>query len=276
MKRRATVLVALAACTVLAPAALGAGAGSEPTITAAVHPATPLFADSFTYEIAVTADAAAADRVRIAAGIFPFTRVAPTRTTRSHSGGSARITVTETLACLTSDCVPPRAGQAATIPPARVTLDGATVAADRVAVRVGSRVSRAEVKAAQPPFTYPRELPAPTNRVDPATAEVVLAVVGLGLMALGIAILVAPIRRRRSRVDTARVDPVARAARLLRESASRDVPDRRRAASLAAKVVRERDLATDAATVAWSRPEPAPPDATLLAERLERATGSGR
>ena len=184
--------------------------------------------------------------------------------------------MTETLACLTSDCVPSRPGQAATILPARVTLDGATVAADSVTVRVGSRVSRAEVKAAQPPFTYPKELAAPTNRLDPATTEVVLAVIGLGLIALGIAILVTPIRRRRSRAGAARVDPVARAARLLRESASRDVPDRRRAASLAARVVREPDLSTDAATVAWSRPEPAPPDATLLAERLERVTGSGR
>ena len=62
---------------------------------------------------------------------------------------------------------------------------------------------------------------------------------------------------------------------LLRESATRDSEDRRRAASLASRVVRELELARSAAGIAWSRPDPGPPDATTLADRVEHADGRG-
>ena len=150
---------------------------------------------------------------------------------------------------------------------------GTTVAAIPASVRVGTRVPAPEVSAAEPPFTRPHELPGVGYRVSPAAIEASLVAVGVVLLvaaALGIAVPV--VRRRR---ETARAagaaDPVARAVRLLRESAGRDAPDRRRAAGLASRVVDRPDLSLDAATIAWSRPEPGPPDATSLAERVEHA-----
>ena len=61
-----------------------------------------------------------------------------------------------------------------------------------------------------------------------------------------------------------------------RESAGRTQSDRRRAAALAARVVAEPSISRDAAVVAWSRPEPGPPDAVVLADRVESSRGRGR
>jgi hypothetical protein len=65
---------------------------------------------------------------------------------------------------------------------------------------------------------------------------------------------------------------LARALRLLRESATRPAPDRRRAADLVSRVVGAegaRPLANDAARFAWSAISPEPADAVGLAERAE-------
>jgi hypothetical protein len=267
MRRGLALLLALFIAAVAAAGARGAA----PTVTAVVQPERPLFADPFEYAIVATTPADA-DDVRITDDVGPFARVAPTRKSRSVSNGVAATTVTETLACLSVKCVSTSPdGRLLALPRARAVVDGTIVAAIPVSVRVGTRVPAPEVSAPEPPFTRPHELPAVGYRVSPAALEAALLVTGIVLLVVAALGVVVPfLRGRRKSARAAAVpDPVARAVRLLRESAGRAAPDRRRAAALASRVVERPDLSRDAATIAWSRPEPGPPDAVSLADRVE-------
>lgn len=265
---------AIIAAAALALVGASAAQGAAPVVRAAVEPASPLFGDAFAYVVDVKVDASRAEGVRVGSDVGPFTRVAPTRVTRSVANGVARITVTETVACLTAACIPGPPGTAVPLPPAHITLDGARIAAAPVVVRVGSRVAGAAVRASEPAFRRPAGLPPATVRVEPGRAQGALVLGGIVLLVAGLLAIAAPLRRRRPGAGAAgRIDPVARAIRLLRESAARDSTDRRRAASLVSRVVGEGDLAVDAARVAWSRRDPGPPDAETLADRVEQETG---
>ena len=67
---------------------------------------------------------------------------------------------------------------------------------------------------------------------------------------------------------------LAHALRLLRESARRPAADRRRAADYVARAVpRDRgDAAAEASRIAWSAPDPQPPEVVALADRVEGAS----
>lgn len=254
-------------------AATATGAVAAPSITASARPEAPLFGDPFRYLVVVKAPAADAGRLRIVDDVGAFARVAPRRTARSTSNGAVTSTVTETLACLAAACMSSSPdGRSVTLPPARVVLDGARTTAIPVIVRVGTRVPASEVTADEPPFRWPHDLPAVGYRVSPGALEAALVVGGLALLgaaALGIAVPLVRRRVERARASAA-PDPIARAVRLLRESVARDATDRRRAAGLASRVVDRPELSLEAATVAWSRPEPGSSDATMLADRVER------
>jgi len=269
VKRLVVVLAALALVAV--PSALA----TAPTIDARVDQAHPRFGDSFGYVVTATVDGSLVGGARIVNDVAPFTRLGPTVERRSVSDGVGHITVTESIACLSSACLPGRKGGAA-LPRARVSAGGAVAVAPRVEVRVRSRVTAAAAKASEPVFRRPDSLPSPTYRISPSLAVIVLALLGLGFVAVGVIVLTSPLRRSRAdRRDSVDIDQRERAVRLLRESATRDDDDRRRAANLASRVVGEPELARTAAGVAWSRPAPGPPDATTLADRLEHA-GEGR
>jgi hypothetical protein len=94
------------------------------------------------------------------------------------------------------------------------------------------------------------------------------------LASLGLALFAA--RRPRRAVPTPPAEePLVRALRLLRESASRSAPDRRRAADLLARVARTRGappLADEATRFAWSPEQPQPGAATALADEADRET----
>jgi hypothetical protein len=270
-ERVSRAIVAVVAAVLVSASAANAGA---PTIRATPSKPNPLFGDSFTYVVEVAVDAASADSTRIVDDVQPFTRVEPTRVTRRTASGVAHITVTETIACLSAPCIAARG--AVVLPPARVTTARGGAAAPSVVIHVGSRVKAAAVKDSKPVFRRPSALPAATTRVDPAAAEIGLALVGILLAGFGAFVLTAPLRRSRSvALRHERVDPVARAIRLLRESATRDSTDRRRAANLASRVVGEPELAGGAARIAWSRDDPGAPDAETLADRVERQSGKG-
>jgi hypothetical protein len=266
---RPVLLVIAAAALVAAPSAVAA----QPTIDAHVDQAHPRFGDTFRYVVSATVDGSLLDRARVASDVVPFTRLGPTVERRSVTNGVGHITVTETIACLSAACLEKRGGVVA-LPTARVAAGGEAAVARVVRVTVGSRVPAAAVKASDPSFRRPTVLPDPTYRVSPGAAAAVLAFLGVGLLGIGVVVLTAPLRRSRPvsrRVDD--IDQRRRAVRLLRESAARDAGDRRRAASLASRVAGEPELARTAAGVAWSRPEPGPPDATTLADRVEHAAG---
>ena len=268
MKR---ALLAIAAFALVAvPSAFAA----SPTIDTRVDPANARFGDSVGYVVTATVDESLVDSARIVNDVAPFTRVAPAAEERSVANGVGHIRVSESIACLSAACLEGRRGGAVTLPRARVSAGGEVAVAPRVEVGVGWRVSAAAVKASDPAFPRPERLTGPTYRISPSVAETLLALIGIGLLAVGVTVLTAPLRR--SRADARRVvavDQRERAVRLLRESATRDADDRRRAASLASRIVGEPELARTAAGVAWSRPEPRPPDATTLADRVEHAPG---
>jgi hypothetical protein len=264
---------ALVAMAVLALVAVPSAFAVAPTIDAEVDQANPRFGDSFGYVVTATVDGSLVGSARISNDVAPFTRLGPTVERRSVSDGVAHITVTEPIACLSGACLEGRRG-GVVLPQARVSAGGEVAVAPRVEVTLGSRVSSAAVKASEPVFRRPAGLPSLTYRVSPSSAATVLALLGIGLVAAGAIVLTAPLRR--SRADRRRaidIDQRERAVRLLRESATRDAEDRRRAASLASRVVGEPELARTAAGVAWSRPEPGPPEATRLADRVEHARG---
>jgi hypothetical protein len=69
------------------------------------------------------------------------------------------------------------------------------------------------------------------------------------------------------------------ALRLLRESAGRPVPDRRRAADYAGRAAAARggtQVADEASRIAWAPPDPEPADVGALAEHIESAVGSSQ
>jgi hypothetical protein len=271
--RRAAVFVALVAFAV---AAATSATAATPSVTATADPANPLFGDAFQYVVVVRTPSGDAARTRIVDDVGPFARVARTRTTRSVSKGFTTTTVTETLACLSAACMSTSPdGRPVPLPRARAVLDGVAAEALPVTVRVGTRVPASEVTASEPRFRRPHELPAASYRVTPGAVEAALVVVGVLLLAAATLGLAMPILRARGRSARAAApaDPVARAVRLLRESTVRDATDRRRAAGLASRVVDRPDVSLEAATVAWSRPAPGPPDAASLADRVERAGG---
>jgi hypothetical protein len=267
------VAVSFALCLLGAAGARAA----PPRIAATIDPQAPLFGDTATYVVVATVDPAVLERAVVTDVVTPFTRVAPVRVTRSVVDGEGRITVTETIACLSAPCIAGKRGAAIVLPHARVAAGGEVAESASVAVRLGSRVSAAEVSATDPSYRHPKGLPSKTLRFSPGAAVVVLVLLGVALLAAGGMALFAPLLRSRTQGRSAgAVDAQERAARLLRESAGRTQSDRRRAAALAARVVAEPSISGDAAVVAWSRPEPGPPDAVVLADRLESSRGGGR
>ena len=140
-----------------------------------------------------------------------------------------------------------------------------------------------------PPFSVPRPTPfspprptrdpfradtavPPLDGRSPTTAMTALAAAALLLLVSAVALVVLATRRR-GRAD---VDALARAVRLVRESAGRPEPDRRRAADLLARVAGTRDrggLAAEATRIAWAPPDPTVDTVEELAAHAARESG---
>jgi hypothetical protein len=267
--RHATAVAVALVAGLLVP---GVAVAAQPSVRAWTEPAQPLFGGTFAYVVEVAVDAGRADAVRIEADAGPFTALAEPRTTRVAEGGIVRIRVTQALACLAVTCVPRTGVRAVALPRPRVTglQDGGRLAPAVVHVR--PRVPASAVQAETAVFRRPTRLEEPTTRLPAwslAATSLVVALLALAAPAMGFVA-----RRRRGSHHRRPVDPVARAIRLLRESVRRSPPDRRRAASLAARVVTEQGIADDAARIAWSRRTPDEDAPRELAERIDRARGS--
>jgi hypothetical protein len=259
MRALAVLLAALA----FAPAASAAEALA---VRAEVAPATVGFGDPFTYSVEVRGGDAAGS-VRIVADTGPFATLAPARTERD--GNVVRLV--QTLACLDLDCAPQRTARRVELPRARaIGPGGSTGAAVAVSVSVAPRVPAAAVAAPRANYRIPDELPAATTRVAPGALEAGLWVAAALLAAAALAVVALPLlRRQRGPTRRGRERALARALRLLRESAARAAPDRRRAADLVARTLDDDALAGEATRVAWSKREPVPDDARELAGRVE-------
>ncbi|HEX7084438.1 MAG TPA: hypothetical protein VF186_10025 [Gaiellaceae bacterium] len=262
---RRAALVALAAMA-LAPAA------SAETVRGAVSPATVRFGDLFRYTVEVRAPRGAGD-VHVFAGSGVFDQVGAPATTRSTDGGQTVVRVTQTLACLARGCVPEGKTRRVALTAPRASVGGRLVAGSAVTVDLEPRVPAAAVSAPAARYRRQTALPPVSSRLPfdaAAAAAVALAVV---LAAAAAALVALELRGRRKREAAVGRGGLELALRLLRESASRPVPDRRRAADYVSRLV-SRDVTAEHATrVAWSRPEP---DVTGLADEVERTGGGGR
>lgn len=248
-----------------------AARATPPEIRATIGADSPLFGDAFEYVVVARARADESGAVTVVAPVGPFAQLAPPRTTKTTTaGGLTVVEFRQTLACLAIACVPDAAGKRVVLPPAAVVIDGASTSAPSVAVVLRPRVTAKAVAANEPRFERPSRLPTPTMRIPAGVLAAVLTVGGVALIvgSITISLMRAAAGRRSPGV---RVDPIARAVRLLRESSGRTAPDRRRAASLASRVVAEEPLRRDAERVAWAPPIPGPTEAEGLADRVERA-----
>jgi hypothetical protein len=270
---RRALLLALVALAAAGPAR---AAGAPLTVTADVERAVAPFADTFVLEATARFDPGTVDpgSVRIELAPGPFDPIGePTLVTRDGA-----MTLRQPLACLSEVCVPAGKGQRiALIPAALATAalaTGARVTAESraVTVRIAPRVTPAQVAARTPPFRRPVEIPPPAYRAGAGLAAT-LAAAAAALLLLGAALLlVAELRRRRALRPEVPADRLARALRLVRESAFRVAPDRRRALDHLSRTledVGDEGHALGATQLAWSPPEPEPGTARALADAVE-------
>jgi hypothetical protein len=249
------------------------------TVRASFEPPVVQFGDRVVARVVVLADRAALDtsRLRVTRDIAPLSGLSRAHVTRTTRGRLLVVTYEVPATCIVDACLAAslRLPQAQAEAPRRA---GGTAHAHAawLVLKVGSRVSAADLKAARPPLRADTSAPSVSYRIAPATlarlldaAAVLLVLAGVGLAAWQTAVLV----RRRRKADL-RSD-VAFALELVRAAASRPPEDRRRAVGLLARVLRRRDeqLAKTAGDLAWSRPKPTPEGLTALADRVDDDPG---
>lgn len=262
------------ACLLLVLVPVAAAAEAGPTASLTAEPVAVRFGDALLLRAEVRVPGGKAAVVLVDPS--PLSALAPARTSRHTDGAVTVVTVTQRVACLSAACLSSGRAKAVAAGVASVRLGGRTVAvaAERARVTVRGRVDPGLARRPSGGYRVDTSLPAVTYPIAPATL-VALLLAGAALAALVALALLVPDARRRlaGRVADVDVDPFARALRLLRESAGRAAPDRRRAADLVARVVRARGgerQVEDASRLAWSRPTPAPADALGLADAVER------
>lgn len=169
-------------------------------------------------------------------------------------------TVSQRAVCLAEACVP-NAGERS------VQLPVASAGRARTTARilVAPRVAAGAVAAAK--ASYRRN----TSVAPPRSHGVLVATLALAAATLVVvaAFLLVPRRRREAGRERTQQDGLVRALRLLRESAARPVPDRRRAADLAGRVAP--GMAEHARGIAWARRDPRAEDVEELAGRVEES-----
>ena len=265
---------AVAAATVAGVLLLGHGISSPgiaPAAPVAVRatfdPPIVQFGDPVTARLVILLDrdAVRVQTLHVAEGLAPLTPLAASTTTRTVSGRLETVTITQRLSCLTAPCL----ARPLTFPPVRVTVSGRQATTRWRPLQVKGRVGAADLAASSPPFVADAAPSAPTYAVSPPAAATVLDVVAALASAGAVALLAwqALMRGRRTRRPLAG-DELERALRLVRESERRDVPDRRRALGLLARLL-DGGLGRAASALAWSQPQPEPKAVDELVARVE-------
>jgi hypothetical protein len=252
-----------------------AAAATPPVVHATVDHRSIGLGDPFRY----TVEARGSGPLTLVADTGPFVAVAPPKTSRSGSGGDEVIRVEQTLVCLDRACAPGAQARRVLLPPARASSGGSSAVASAPALIVVPRVPASAVAASRAVYKQQTDVPPPSTRFPPITGAVLLVVVAALLAAGSVLLLLRELRHPRADALRGRfAGGLEHALRLLRESATRPAPDRRRAADYAARAVAVQgsDLVAEEATrVAWSPPDPEPGEVSALAERIENAIGSG-
>lgn len=251
---------------VLALALAGSGWAATPPSVRASAPRAVGFADELEYVVEATVPAEEADRARIVAEVGAFTVVETAPLEQEARGDAVVLRLRRTLACLEEACLGPRPSKAVVLPPPRVSSAFGSARGAPTTVGVRGRITAKDVSAG--PAAYRRDSATPPKPDGPGPGRVAagLAVLAVLTSSSAVAVLLPWRRRRPAPRDE---DPFARAIRLVRESAGRSSPDRRRAAGLLARLAGDRDgrLGTSATRVAWSPPEPSAADVQALARQ---------
>ncbi|HEY1318031.1 MAG TPA: hypothetical protein VGF10_12485 [Gaiella sp.] len=257
--------------------AVGGAQAAPIRVQADAQPARAGVGDAIRYVVVARFPASAVDAssVRIFADAGALVQTGPATTTRRVDGSALVVTLVQHVACLDLPCAPAAGARRVRLPAPRVTaeLTDRGVAIGRtepVTVVVEPRVAGADVRAATPPYRQQTALPAADGRAGGLSGPFTAAAAVFALIAVLLAVVAL---RPRSRPDAHEAE-LARAVRLLRESAGRPVSDRRRAADLVSRVtgsVGARSIAADAARLAWSESSPKAEGTVALAERAEDA-----
>ena len=255
--------------------AIASTAAAAPALQVTVTPRSVGLGDPFRY--VVEARAPANERLEVVADAGPFLVLAGPAVERSRSGDTAIVRVVQTLICVDRGCAPGARAVRSALPPARATSGSVSTTANAAAVTVVPRVPASAVAASRARYRRQVALPSPSVRISPTVLASLLGAVAVLLAAAALLIVVRELRRTQGHAVGGRFGGgFERAARLLRESAARPVPDRRRAADYAARAVSARggaEVAGDATRIAWAPPDPGPADVGALADRVEKALG---
>jgi hypothetical protein len=230
--------------------------------------------DAFRYTVEARA---ASDTLRVIADTGPFAVVAAPKTSRSRSGGMTVVRVEQTLACLDRGCAPGAQPRSVLLPVARAISAGGSAAAPAAAITLTPRVPASAVAAARAVYRRQVNVPPPSTPISMGAAAALLAAAAAVLAALASLLVWRGMGRQSAFPVRGRLaGGLELALRLLRESAGRPVPDRRRAADYAGRAAAARgraQVADEASRIAWAPPDPEPADVGALAERIESAVG---
>ena len=266
MKALAAAILAL----IFAPAAGAA------TVRATVDHHAVGLGDPFRYTVEARATSGT---LRVVADTGPFAVVAAPKTSRSRAGGTTIVSVEQTLACLDRGCVPGAQPRSVLLPAARAITATGSAVAPAVEITLTPRVPASAVAAARAAYRRQVEVPPPSTPISLGAAAAILAAAAAALIALAVLLLSRGLRHRRTApVQGLVAGGLERALRLLRESAGRPVPDRRRAADYAGRAAAARggaEVAGEASRIAWAPPDPKPADVGTLAEHIESAVRNG-
>ena len=266
-------LLVLLFAAIAAPAAVAAPL----TVHAHFDDATVQFGEVVHARVTVVVDGSAvrAGSVRVTEDVAPLTVL----TEQQGSRAGDVYEFSRTAACLTAQCVADTGIATPKLSPVVVTAtlrDGRAIRASATwpALQVRGRVVAADLARARPPFRASVAPPPATYALAPRTLTWLLVAIAILLAAVSAVLAAASVRglRRRTAARAPTADELERALRLAREAEARPAPDRRRAAGLLARLLRERGarLADTANELAWAQPQPEPEALETLVGDVER------
>lgn len=291
MKALATLAACLALC---GPAA---AADPVPPVEAAgvLTPQILLFGDTLSARVDVTVDTARVDpdSVRVRADFAPWELVQPPVRAQRNGLGTAYVSVTFVLRCLTSPCVPPRDTAPLDFDPALVTYAGdgrldvtwpRLVVHSRIPDRGVAVGAAGGARRGAPQFPWQADvvsLPAVSYRLPPGALLGLLLAAGVLVALTGAWLAYRALPERRAAPEPLPapppeppLPPLERALVLLEDPYPEDgAADRRRALELVAEALagRDEELAANARALAWSEHVPPPPLTSGLATRARTA-----
>lgn len=253
--------------------------GRAVVVDTAVEPRHHLFADAVTARADVVVDRRQVDpgTVTLDTRFDPYEPLGSTREERLDVGRLTRLRFTYRLRCLQVECLLPRHRRGFSFASGAVLAGAERVSAVEwpritMAPRVAPEAPGAEAGTAPSWRLSPTDVSAPSFRVPPTLAVVLLA--GLGGVLVGAAALILFLAFRPARPREAQPPSLERALLLLRDARRRAEPEEERKAldflALELALRGEGDLARTASELAWARLHPDHEATDRLSEEVDQ------